>query len=409
MAKAFSILFYSIITFASCYMAQKIKKRPRYADAGKKPIYDNGDNNKAGIIYNNYNQYRQHNNGGYHDRRRAYNNTLLAALFFLLFAVSALRFGIGNDYKQYTMTAHEAYVGGYVVTESGFNLLVRGVYTLLGTEAYELVFALLAFVTLILFISAMYRLSDSFSISFFMFMTLGFYFQTFNTVRYYLALAAAFYSIRYIFEGNRTKFILLILAASLFHKSVLVVIPVYLVASVEWKRYHIIIGMIISAVCWILRPAVLRLALMLYPSYRDTIYLDAHFNITSVIRLAFVMGLYVWFVMYRGKDSISGEAYYPRLRFYGQLGMIALAVETFFYYLPVVTRLVYYFGISQLLMVPLIIVNIEDKKVKKRAGLVVFFACAAYFAVFMANADSPGVGLLPYRSLLWENERYYYK
>ena len=66
----------------------------------------------------------------------------------MLFLMSALRFDIGNDYWQYTQTAHEVYVGGYVVTEVGFNWLVKLLYLLSGGEYYELVFAFFAFVTL---------------------------------------------------------------------------------------------------------------------------------------------------------------------------------------------------------------------------------------------------------------------
>ena len=60
-------------------------------------------------------------------------------IFMILFLCSAFRFNVGNDYSQYTQTAHEASVGGYVVTEPGFNWLVRLVYGVCGGEYYEVV------------------------------------------------------------------------------------------------------------------------------------------------------------------------------------------------------------------------------------------------------------------------------
>ena len=79
------------------------------------------------------------------------NRLYLIGIFLVLFLMSALRFDIGNDYWQYTQTAHEVYVGGYVVTEVGFNWLVKLLYLLSGGEYYELVFAFFAFVTLFFF------------------------------------------------------------------------------------------------------------------------------------------------------------------------------------------------------------------------------------------------------------------
>ena len=153
MNRAVSILFYMILAFITCVMAANVK--PVTAEIGTDA----------------------------QDRRDAINHVYIAGIFAVLFIVSALRFDIGNDYAQYTLTAHEVYAGGYVVTEAGFNALVKLVYTLLNREYYEVVFALFAVVTLLLFLRVFYRDSACFSQSFFLFMTLGIYFQTFNTVR----------------------------------------------------------------------------------------------------------------------------------------------------------------------------------------------------------------------------------
>ena len=165
MGRAVSVLFYTVLAFITCVMAANVKPAVAETDA-------------------------------YYDRRDAINRVYIVGIFFLLFLVSSLRFGIGNDYTQYTLTAHEAYVGGYVVTEAGFNFLVRVIYTLFHGEYYEIVFALFAAVTLFLFLRGFYRDSADFSQSFVRFMTLGLYCQTFNTMRDYLALSGAFCSRR---------------------------------------------------------------------------------------------------------------------------------------------------------------------------------------------------------------------
>lgn len=340
-------------------------------------------------------------------RRRALNRLYLAGIFAVLFMVSALRFGIGNDYAQYTLTAHEAYVGGYVVTETGFNLLVRFVYTLFGRECYEVVFAIFGFATLLLFLWVFYRDSADFSQSFFLFMTLGLYFQTFNTVRYYFALAVALCSMRYVLEKDYIRFVFLILCAALFHKSVLLVLPVYFIATLEWKRWFYVLGIVVGAVCFAGQGLLLKLALMLYPSYKNTIYLEGDMSLTSALRMLVIFALYLWFVRYMG-SGFREHTDYKKIRFYGQLNFLALLAATFFSFLPVVTRIVYYFSVSQLLMLPLIIKNIENDAVRIKMKLIVTVVCILYFALFLLNAHQAGVGLLPYRTWLFE-QRYVYK
>ena len=89
--------------------------------------------------------------------------------------------------------------------------------------------------------------------------------------------------------------------------------------------------------------------------------------------------------------------------------MLAFAACTFFYFLPVVTRIAYYFSVSQLLMLPLIISLIDDEILRKRIKYAIAGICTIYFVVFLLQAHGEGIGLLPYRSWLFSEERYIYK
>ena len=341
------------------------------------------------------------------------NRLLIAGIFTILFALMALRFDVGNDYRQYTETAHEAYVGGYVVTEVGFNWTVRLLYGIAGGECYELVFAAFAFATLLFFFQAFARQSVRFAQSFFLFMTLGLYFQTFNTVRYYLALSVALFSMKYVLEKDYLKFVFWILTAALFHKSVLLVLPVYWIATFAWSRWQLAAGLAVSAVCFLGRGLILKLALMLYPSYRDTVYLEGGGSWGSVLRTGMVLGLYVWFVRAHGgtsaRDLSEKQSWYRELRFYAQLHLLALVTGTFFSFLPVVTRISYYFSVSQLIMIPLLVCHIEGEKRRRQAAALIAVVCLIYFGVFLLQAHQEGVRLLPYRSWLFDTQRYTYK
>lgn len=370
---AISIVFYILIAFITIYLAGKVQ----------------------GVAYT---------VEGFQTRKSFWNRLCLMGIFLILFLCSALRFDIGNDYRQYTQTAHEAFVGGYVVTEPGFNWLVRIIYTLAGGEYYEFVFAVFAFVTLVFFLKAFYEQSVDFSFSFFLFMTLGLYFQTYNTVRYYLALAIALYAMRYVLNKDYLKFIFWILLASFFHKSVLITIPVYWAASYAWKKWMIVSGVLFSVGCFLGKGIILKIALWFYPSYENTIYLEGGTSPISIVRGLLVLGLYLWY-----QKQCAAESEDRELRLYAQLNLLSVVVCVFFSFLPVITRIAYYFSVTQLLMLPKIVYGIKEEKLRRNIKWIIIIACVIYFAVFLAGANKPGVGLLPYRSWLFETERYLYK
>ena len=172
-------------------------------------------------------------------RQQMLNGLCLSFIFLVLFALSACRLNVGNDYAKYVEFMHLIYCNAYVPTEIGFNSLVKLLYAISGFENFLLVFGFFAFFTVLLFLISIYRQADSFGFSFFLFMAFGYYFQSFNTVRYYLALAIAVFVIPYVLRKEWGKFIFLVLLGATFHKSLLVVIPLYYLAACAWKKWQL--------------------------------------------------------------------------------------------------------------------------------------------------------------------------
>lgn len=387
-----SILFYLTIAVSTIYLAGKVKTSNKYAYIEKKSL------NK---------------------RERFINRVYMIGIFLILFFCSALRFGVGNDYIQYTKIAHEVSVGGYVVTEIGFNKLVNFIYFLFGGEYYEIVFALFAYATLIIFLKAMYEQSVSFSFTFFIFMTMGLYFQTYNTIRYYLALSLTLYSLRYVIQQEWIKFMFTIMIAALFHKSALIVIPLYILASIRWKVWQMVLGMLLSVICYGCRDILLLLALELYPSYKDTIYLKGGTSIVGILRGIAILGIYLWFIQKYMRNDVNtdqvkeekyaiGDYLKQEMRTYAQLNFLAVIVYVFFSFLPVITRIAYYLSVSQILLIPLIVKNIPEEKAKKSVKLIIIITSIIYFIAFLWKARRPGVNLLPYHSWIFMEERLHY-
>ena len=369
----FSICFYFTISVFTVWLSMQVKSEYRVGKAGEKG--------------------------------KVQNKILLYAIFAILFLVSALRFNVGNDYENYAYTAHEASVNGYVVTEIGFNWLVKVVYAIFGGEYYEIVFALFAFATICIFLKAMYEQSEEFYETFFLFTTLGLYFQTFNTMRYYLALAIAFYASRYVLNKDWIRFILWIVVASLFHKSVLIVTPLYWLCTIEWKKWFVAVITLGTAICFVLQKPLLQLALYLYPSYRNTQYLEGGTSLPSIVRSILILLFLIWVF----KTNEIEEKKQREILFYGRLNYLSLLVYTGFSFLPVITRIGYYLTVFQILLLPLLVMQIKDEKKKKLARNIIIIASVIYFTFFLFTAHKPGIGLLPYQSWLFTTERFSYK
>ena len=341
-------------------------------------------------------------------RRQALSGACLVAIFVILFALSALRMDVGNDYKTYAVTCHEAWVNGYVVTEPGFNLLVKILYTLAGWENYLLVFAVFAFATIFLYMKIAYEQSGSFALTFFLFMTLGMYFRTFNTVRYYFVLAVAVYSLRYVVNKQYIRFVLLICAAAFFHKSVLVVIPIYLVALYVCRKWHYIVLGAAGLVFLLAKEPVMKIALILYPSYENTSYINQTgiisgwiANASGIIRCMLVLGLCLLFYKDAIKEHIADRMYF-------NLNIFAVMLYVFGVYLPLLSRFTYYLMVPQILLVPNVIARITDEKKKKTVTAIVIGIGIVYFILFMRGAYDEGLRILPYRSWIFGIKEYIY-
>lgn len=368
-------------------------------------------------------------------RQRLCNRVCLTAIFLILFLLSACRLNVGNDYAKYVEFMHLVNCDAYVPTEIGFNLLVKLIYGLSGYENFLLVFAFYSFVTVLFFLLAMYEQSDEFGLTFFLFMTLGYYFQTFSTVRYYLALAVALYSMKFVLRKQWGRFVVLILLGATFHKSLLVVIPLYFLASLSWKKWQLAIAAAFCTTFLFLQDFYLKLVVFLYPTYEDTEYLEGGTSYISILRCAAVLGFAGIVCLMRRceeghKTKTAGEmesgeftkntgcetginheknvtnieeeeSWNRRFWFYTYLNLGAFVLYVFCSFLPIISRIGYYLMVSQILFLPMLLKAVPDKKWRRlfRAGILL--AAVLYFAMYLRKGANDGVLILPYKTFFF--------
>lgn len=329
-------------------------------------------------------------------RQGLLNRALLFMVFMILFSVSALRVGTGNDYWVYRTGFLQINVGDTPVAyEYGFKAVVLLMQKIFYRDCYKEIFALFALLTAFFFVKALYDYSDWFFFSVLLFMANGFYFMSFSNVRYYFAFALVMCA--YSFIGNRRyyEFAGIILIAALFHKTALISIPALIVAFfLKWSRKTL----------WLIPTAVLGLILgkrvltflvfKLYPFYEgDPLGVGS----ISVINIAKCAAVLVFSLIYY-KETIKGNAKGEMLF---NLNLFAFLLYAFASYVPELTRICYYMVVGQVFLIPFILKRMKNRRAARLWGLLIGLAYAVYFAVFLKRGATPGINILPYLSWIF--------
>jgi len=343
---------------------------------------------------------------GGQDARRGTRGHAAACLYFwsiflVLLVPAALRQATGNDYMRYVEFYHLVVANAMVPTEEGFNILTRLVYALSGYENYLLMFAIFSAATILLFLLAIRDQAEDFFFSFFLFMMFGYYFQSYNTVRYYFALALAFYALRFFLDRQYPVFVLLVLLASTFHKSALVVLVLFPLALLRWNRCFVLVAGAVGVMSLAGKDILLKVLLMLYPSWEDTQDLMASGGISwaNIAKCCLVLALAALAVRRTGVD-LSGR----KMRFYLHATFISLWLYVFGSFIPEVSRICYYMMITQILWIPELVSGMSLSKAKRKYLIcAISFAALVSFAAFLGKADDSRIRILPYQTFLFHD------
>lgn len=326
-------------------------------------------------------------------RQQVLNLWLCGGIYTLLTALSVCRIASGNDYWGYKEIFSLIAQYRTVSTETGFNWFVRGMQALCGREAYLPIFGVISVVTVFFFVKSIYDQGEWFLETMFLFLANGYYFSSFNSIRYYLVLAIAMYTMKFVLKGEYGKFILWICFAALFHKSVLLVIPVYLLAKwlagITFKPWHYVLG-IVFILSFVLCKDLYREIIFFFYKY----YEGSAFDVTdySWANIAKCLGTIVLSVIcYR-----TGLKDNARNRFYFFLNIGGLVLYTVGAFIPTVTRVAYYLIIAQIFLIPSLLMSMKDGIWKKLCIVGVALVFTGYFALFLKNAYSTDIRLLPY-------------
>lgn len=316
---------------------------------------------------------------------------LMFLSFLPVFLVSAFRYKVGVDYMSYTYIFQNINEGKSAHTEIGYQLLNRlvGLYT----DDAQWIYAVVAAISLGLIFYGTYRYSVKPAFSFFLFITMGYLFSSFNILRQYVAIALIYASLKWVKENRFFPYLIICLIAMTFHKTAIIMIPFFFLVQLRLKQSYLLIMTIVGACCIPLRGVLTTLLVnTFYPQYAGT-NLIAPLSAFEFLYYALVFGL-VLFLALRYKNVFFNDKY--------NLILFNSAFFSFLIYLclsfvPEINRIAVYLEFPVILLIPRVFACEKNKKVKR---FYYAFAVCFFLLFFLVSIGVMGrYNVLPYSTV----------
>jgi len=246
------------------------------------------------------------------------NIIYVSIVFGYMFLMSVFRYGIGNDFLTYRgffynycssdLSFKERFLNSDF--EPGYTAIME-IARLLGGDYFVLTFIVALLILLpAAFIIAKY--SKMPWLSCWLYLTVTFFYNSLNFTRQSLAVSVILLSWRFVKEKKHWAVVLIALAASLFHMSALVFIPIYLLSLIKPSvKLYGMIGAAAVAV-YIFSQNILEFVLnnflSSYAHYLDSVFLKVGLSPVYLIVPAFfaVLGIVSYATGWKDKSNEAG-------------------------------------------------------------------------------------------------------
>lgn len=309
--------------------------------------------------------------------------------FLPLLIVSAMRYQVGVDYNSYAYIFDRIGLGQSVHAEVGYKLLNKLV--LLYTNNSQAIFAVTSVVTLSLIFCGIYRYSTNPPLSIFLFVTMGYLFSSFNILRQYVAIAIIFVALKLIKENKFWQFLVLVLIGMTFHKTTIIMIPLFFLLRLRLKQSYMVIITLIGA-CFIPLRGVLTNLLVntFYPQYAGTTLIQP-LSAFEFAYYAVVFGL-VLSLCFAYKATFFKDDY--------NLILFNCAFYSFIIYLclsfvPEINRIAVYIEFFIIVLIPRVFKEENNPKVRRFYYVATVVLFTAFFVITVGVMQRYNV--LPYK------------
>ncbi|WP_410513551.1 EpsG family protein [Paenibacillus sp. BR2-3] len=306
---------------------------------------------------------------------------LLTALVISM--VSGLRNNIGDTYFYMHSFIISDFSWSSILQQRdiGFNIFEKILKSY--TDDPQILILVTALITNVLIVMVLYKYSRLFELGIYIYITSGAFIVSMNGIRQYLAAAIVFAATKYVFNGSWRRYIAVVLFASVFHQSALIMIPIYFIVRREaWTR----------TTYFLLSVAVLivfgfnQFSSILFSALKDTQYGEYQSfseGGANIIRVVFYgLPLVIAFL-----GRIKLRNLFPKIDIVVNLSLIGLVLMMISTQNWIFARLAIYFSLYQILLYSWIIKAFrkKDQKLIYIIILIVYFIYSFYENVLMLD------------------------
>lgn len=253
------------------------------------------------------------------------------------------------------------------------------------------------FACAIIYISAIswliYKYSSNIFLSYIIFISWQFYLYNFQLMRHVFSLAFVIFSVKYIFNQNIKKYILMMGMAVTSQVVSLIALPIYWIYHSSKKTLRILFAIIISILAFItfssrsdLISIIFQLSLLQTDRFESFATAEGSSNQSQIINLVFII-VYI-FIYIRNKKSSLYLKRQKELSFFFTLSLFGLLFYSMQFVIGEFYRVAQYFSFAIIVMIPSIL-SIEKNKLIKYIliFIITFFCVKHFFGGFWNNAD----------------------
>ncbi len=317
---------------------------------------------------------------------------IFAFLSFLpVFLISALRYKVGVDYMSYSWMYDAIKNGEPIHAESGFRFLNE--LMLWYTSNSQAIFIATSFITIGFIFYGIFKYSPNPSLSIFLLVSMGYLFSSFNILRQYVAIALIFASLKLIKENKFIPFVLVVLLGMTFHKTAIILLPLFFLVRLRLKQSYLIMITLICA-CFIPLRGVLTnlLTRVFYPQYAGTSLIKPLEPFEFIYYLC-ILGILVLLCMaYKNdffKDTMNLILF--NCVFY------SLILYTCFSFVPEINRIAVYIELFVIILIPRLFETEQNIKVRRFYYATTVVALTGFFVLSVGIMGRFGV--LPYTTI----------
>ncbi len=289
-----------------------------------------------------------------------------------------------RDYLQFSDLLSRDYL---LDKESGFYLIAATAGLI--AHQYWVLFIMIAIVAVFCHLLSIYRYSINPVLSLFVFVTLGYYTFFFNGARQGLACAVYTLSFGALMQGKFWKYALWVFIAALFHRSVVIALPLYFLFRIPYSLKLLLAMVALAIVCTLTFDSLLNLGVLI--SSRYALYQTLQATGAQMLTL-FSVCLCLFFLLFRSFVSVEERKIYDIFLNMFMFGSTIYIIVLFSSGYVELTRIAAYFQVTSIFLWPIIFGSIRRSIPKGFLFAAFIVGHLVYFYLFLSKIGN----LTPY-------------